>query len=150
MGILRHRRENAADDGQGSPCQPSRSKEELLAMLLEKRREAMEKLTSEEALLAIIHAEGLDATVDFKLNTDFACEHSVRLNRQPDGSYLLYTVGERGVDWQETFQDPKEAYYIALQTVRNMKGMVERANATAGLSPHGKAFAGLLERYFGK
>lgn len=84
------------------------------------------KLTSDEALLAAIHEEGLDTVADFKLNTDYASLNSVRLNCQEDGSYLLYTVGERGIDWQETFRDPKEACYHALQTVRLVKGEAER------------------------
>lgn len=127
MSFLRKRKEKATPTDQNSARQPIRSKEEILALIQEKRRKDMEDLSSEEALLARIHAEGLDTVVDFQLNAKQCHEYSVRLVRQPDGSYLLYTVGERGIDWQETFQDPKEAYYNALQTVRLMKGQIERA-----------------------
>lgn len=125
MCLLLHRRKKAAS-GDPSGARPPRSRDEILSLVREARRESMEKLSSEEALLEALREEGLDAAVDFQLNTDAACTNSVRLNRQPDGSYLLFTVGERGIDWQETFRDPREAYYHALQTVRLMKVTAER------------------------
>ena len=101
--------------------QPVRSREEILSLLREKRREEMEKLTSTEALLSAIREEGLDRKVDFRINENHAGENSVRLIRQADGRYRLYTMGERGVDWQETYEDEREAYYNALMTVRLME-----------------------------
>ena len=75
-------------------------------------------LTSEEAFLKAIHEEGLDQKFDFKMNNDYTIEGSIRLNRQEDGSYELYHVGERGVDAREHFQDPFEAFYTTRQWLR--------------------------------
>ncbi len=126
MCFFAHHKKKAASEDHGGTRQPVRTREELLALLEEARRVSMEKLSSEEALLAAIHEEGLDAVVDFQLNTDAIYTNSVRLNRRPDGTYLLQTAGERGIDRQETFRDPQEAFYNALQTVRLMKVTVER------------------------
>ena len=130
MGFFWHNKEKAISGDQGGADQHVRSEEEIVALVLKKRWEEMEKLNTEKSLLEAIRTEGLDAAVDFKLNTDSAPMYSVRLNRQKDGSYLLFTVGERGIDWQKTFQDPNEAYYNALLTVRQMKAEVERMGWT--------------------
>ena len=83
------------------------------------REETRGILTSEEAFLEVIHREGLDQKVDFKMNNDFTHEGSIRLNKLEDGSYELYHVGERGVDTRERFQDQFEAFYTALLWLRH-------------------------------
>ena len=126
MSFFRRGKKKVVSDDQVNAGKPLRSREEILALLQQKRQEVMEQLTSEEALLELLHAKGWDERVDFKLNEDYCCFGSVRLNRQADGSYLLYTVGERGIDSREIFQEPKEAYYAAYLAVGQMWDLQSR------------------------
>ena len=126
MSFFRRGKKKVVSDDRENAGKPLRSREEILALLQQKRQEVMRQLTSEEALLDLLHAKGWDERVDFKLNEESGYLGSVRLNRQEDGSYLLYTVGERGIDYREVFREPKEAYYEAFLMVGWMRDLQDR------------------------
>ena len=100
-------------------------KEELIAMLQKEEAENIKTMIKEK-MLDIIMQEGLDQYIDFKFNDDYTLPGSVRLNKQPDGSFLLYTVGDRGVEREQTFQNEQEAYYKTVCLLREKLHLIKK------------------------
>ncbi len=101
------------------------TREEIIEMLKKEEAKAIESMTKEK-MLEIIMNEGLDQLIDFKFNDDYTLPGSVRLNKQPDGSFILYSVGERGVDHEETFQNEQEAYYKTVCLLREKLHLIKK------------------------
>ena len=91
--------------------------EEAKAKMLQRRQEAIQSMTKEK-MIETIMSEGLDEFIDFKFNEPYSTPGSVRLNRQPDGSFRLYSVGDRGIDFERTFTEENEAYYYTINLLR--------------------------------
>lgn len=77
------------------------------------------KTMTYEKMMARIPAEGLDQDIDFQLDKDSAVEGSIRLNKK-DGQYVLYKVGQQGISYTKTFENPEEAYYAAVTLLRSI------------------------------
>ena len=99
---------------------PQKSQEELLSILQAQREELMKTLTTEEDLKAAIQREGL-ADIDFAVGQPHGVTGSIRLNRLDDGSWELYQVGDRGIEWKDVYDDPQEAFYQTLLLLRMLK-----------------------------
>ena len=96
------------------------TKEELVEMVLRRRAEGIRSMTKEK-MVEIIMQEGLDKYVDFEFNSDYGVPGSVRLNRREDGSFELYTIGDRGIEERQVFQNEQEAYYFTVMLLRQKK-----------------------------
>ena len=107
--------------------------EEELKALEEEDKKGREKMLKEIAerkkyevlsygkMMGIIARERLDEGIDFQMNSSGSTFGSVRLNQEPDGKYVLYTVGDRGVEYKSTFDNPENAYYEAVELLRQLK-----------------------------
>lgn len=131
------------------------SQDESLKKLEQRRREMMRALPTKEKLLEVIEKEqllGEYLTLKEVDNRLWACDdvrqQRLEMSQQPDGSIRMACVDNSdGVLYREAYEDPSEGYYQFLLYLRDSRYLFEQGRA----KPHrGKAFAGLLKRFFGK